>query len=181
MRFLLSGFGYGENRIGRLVLQMLVWDACRMITELSCGSSRVLFHQMLRETIFINHTSYWNRLQIKVYLQLMTSFFGMGVIGVWTQGSMLAKQELYYLRHTASPLCSGYFGDEGSWASCLDWPRAAIFPISASKVARITGVSHQHPVNSWHLSNLNNLTVWSSDDSMFISIFPCGMWILSNW
>jgi hypothetical protein len=27
-------------------------------------------------------------------------------------GLMLAKQALYLLSHTSSPLCSGYFGDE---------------------------------------------------------------------
>jgi hypothetical protein len=54
---------------------------------------------------------------------------------------MLAK--LYYLSCTSSPFCSGYVGHSFSnylpgLASNCD------LPISASQVARIIGVSHQH-------------------------------------
>jgi hypothetical protein len=38
--------------------------------------------------------------------------------------------------------CSGYFGDGGLKNYLLDWPKTAIFPISASQVARIIGMSH---------------------------------------
>jgi hypothetical protein len=38
-------------------------------------------------------------------------FIYLGVTGVWTQGSTLAKQALYCLSHTSTPFCSGYFGD----------------------------------------------------------------------
>jgi hypothetical protein len=33
----------------------------------------------------------------------------------------------------------------------LGWPRTLIFPISASQVARIISVSHQHPFNFFSL------------------------------
>jgi hypothetical protein len=49
------------------------------------------------------------------------------------------------LSHTSSPFCSGCYGDEVSRTLCLGWPRLAILLISASQVARITGMSHQHP------------------------------------
>jgi hypothetical protein len=65
-------------------------------------------------------------------------FFFFGGIGVWTQGFALAKQALYYLSHTFSPFCSGYFGDGVSWAICL----GCSLLISSSQVARITGMSH---------------------------------------
>jgi hypothetical protein len=39
------------------------------------------------------------------------------------------------LSHTSSPFCSNYFGTE---------ILKAIFPVSASQVARITGIGHQH-------------------------------------
>jgi hypothetical protein len=45
-------------------------------------------------------------------------FFFFGVTGVSTQGFTLAKQALYNLSHTSSPLCSGYFGD-GSLSNSL--------------------------------------------------------------
>jgi hypothetical protein len=80
---------------------------------------------------------------------------GMGLISHWTgvsvrthahtrthaHGFTLAEQALYCLSHTSSPFCSGYFGDGVSRAICLSWPRTAILPISASQVARISGLS----------------------------------------
>jgi hypothetical protein len=34
----------------------------------------------------------------------------------------LAKQALYYLSHTPSPFCSGYFGDGVLQTTGLGWP-----------------------------------------------------------
>jgi hypothetical protein len=58
--------------------------------------------------------------------------------GIWTQGFALAKQALYHL----SPFFSGYFGDGVLWTISSDWPWTTILLISASQVARITGLSH---------------------------------------
>jgi hypothetical protein len=56
------------------------------------------------------------------------------------------NSELYQLSHTSSPFYSAYFGDgAGSrlfQTICPGWPRTAILLISASQIARITGVSH---------------------------------------
>jgi hypothetical protein len=41
--------------------------------------------------------------------------------------------------------CVGYCQDRVSWTICLGWLRIVILLISASRVARITGVSHRHP------------------------------------
>jgi hypothetical protein len=40
------------------------------------------------------------------------------------------------------------FGDGVSRTICPGWPRTMILPISASQLARITGVSHWHPANT---------------------------------
>jgi hypothetical protein len=59
-----------------------------------------------------------------------------GGTGVWTQGFALAKQALNSLSQTSSSFYSGYFGD-----GVL---QTMIFLISASQLARIIGMSHQH-------------------------------------
>jgi hypothetical protein len=71
----------------------------------------------------------------------MSFFFFFGRTRVWTQGFTfftLWKQALYCLSRTSSSFC---------WVSqtiCLGWPWPAILPISASQIARITGMRHQH-------------------------------------
>jgi hypothetical protein len=39
--------------------------------------------------------------------------------------------------------CDGFFQDRVSWTICTSWLQTSLFLISASWVARITGVSHQ--------------------------------------
>jgi hypothetical protein len=63
---------------------------------------------------------------------------------ILNSGLCVAKQALYHLSHSSSPFCSGYFGDEISWTICPGWPRTTIHLISASQVARITVMNHQH-------------------------------------
>jgi hypothetical protein len=43
--------------------------------------------------------------------------------------------------------CVGYFRYRDSWTICLGWHQTMILLISASWVARITGVSHWHPAS----------------------------------
>jgi hypothetical protein len=77
---------------------------------------------------------------------------------VWqglNSGQVLIKQALYHLSHFSSPFCSGYFGD--GVLQTPRWPQTAILPISASQVARITGVSHQHLAK--HMESFKNCTV----------------------
>jgi hypothetical protein len=54
---------------------------------------------------------------------------------------VLAKQAL-------SHLSSGNFGDGVLITICLGWPQSEILLISASQVAGIAGMSHQHPARS---------------------------------
>jgi hypothetical protein len=55
----------------------------------------------------------------------------------------ITKYELYCLSHSFSPFCSDYFGDGGGLMNYLPGlARTMIFTISASEVARITGVNH---------------------------------------
>jgi hypothetical protein len=69
-------------------------------------------------------------------------FICLVVVGL---GFVLAKQVLCCMNHSNSPFCSGYFGVGVSRTICPGWPQTMILPISASQVARITDVSHQHP------------------------------------
>jgi hypothetical protein len=55
---------------------------------------------------------------------------------------LLAKQALYHLSHNFIPFFSDYFGDGLSRTICPGWLQTMILLISASQVARITGVSH---------------------------------------
>jgi hypothetical protein len=51
------------------------------------------------------------------------------------------------LSHSTSPIFVKSFWDKVLWTICLGWLWTMIFLISASWVARITGVSHQHLAN----------------------------------
>jgi hypothetical protein len=53
-------------------------------------------------------------------------------------------------------LVNGFFRDRVLWTICLGWLQTAILLISASWVARITGVSHQHPARSRNLQGTNS-------------------------
>jgi hypothetical protein len=64
--------------------------------------------------------------------------------GVWTQALTFARQALYHLSHFASPVIF----------VSPSWLQTMIFLISASRVSRITGMSHQH------LASLHSLNIW---------------------
>jgi hypothetical protein len=65
-------------------------------------------------------------------------FFFFGGTGVWTQG-------FTGLDHTSSPFLFWLFWRWNilNYFICLGWPQNVILSLSASQVARITGVSHQ--------------------------------------
>jgi hypothetical protein len=65
-------------------------------------------------------------------------FFFLVELGAWNQG--FTKQVLYHLSPTSSPFSSGSFGDGISRTICQGWPGTLTFQISASQVAKITGV-----------------------------------------
>jgi hypothetical protein len=56
----------------------------------------------------------------------------------------LHAQVLYVFSHTASPFCFCYFGDGVSRTIFPSWSQTLILLISASQVAKIKGMSHQH-------------------------------------
>jgi hypothetical protein len=68
-----------------------------------------------------------------------------GKTGVWTEGFTLAEQMSYCVSCISSPFCSDYFGGGVLQTICPDWPQIMILLISASQVAKIMGISHQHP------------------------------------
>jgi hypothetical protein len=71
------------------------------------------------------------------FFHLLVSLFFCST-GVWTQGLHLGPLHQSFL-------CDGVFWDRVLQTICLGWPWTTILLISASWVARITGVSHQRP------------------------------------
>jgi hypothetical protein len=70
----------------------------------------------------------------------------------------------YILSHFTSPLCVRYFRDSLLQTVCLGWFRTVILLISASWVARITGVSPVLPtplIRLWHWVSCHFLKVSS--------------------
>jgi hypothetical protein len=55
----------------------------------------------------------------------------------------------FTLSHSTSPFCDWFFQDRILWTICTGWFWTGILPISASWVARITGVRHWCPAISW--------------------------------
>jgi hypothetical protein len=74
------------------------------------------------------------------------SFFS-GTI-VWTQGFVLqSRYSFYLLSNTSSPFCYGSFGNRVWGTICPSLLQTLSLPISASQVAKITGVSHWLPAH----------------------------------
>jgi hypothetical protein len=64
----------------------------------------------------------------------------------------------YTLSHSTSPFfCDRFFGDRVSRTVCLGWIGIVILLVSASSVARITGISHQCPANAHKFNNLDEM------------------------
>jgi hypothetical protein len=64
---------------------------------------------------------------------------------VWTLGLTLARQALYHLSQSSSPVLCWICQDRVSWTIALGWLWTAILLICASWVARITWVNHWCP------------------------------------
>jgi hypothetical protein len=70
------------------------------------------------------------------------------------------------------------------WTVCYGWPLTVIFPISASQVARIIGVSHRSPVSFcvlfiyllWYWGLNSRPTPWASPPAL--SLFEIGSYEL---
>jgi hypothetical protein len=83
-------------------------------------------------------SSFW----ISQFFCVIVLGFCFGGTKVWTQGFTLSKQVLYCLNHTSSP----FFSEDGLlWAICPSWPWTTVILILASQVAKIIGMSHEHP------------------------------------
>jgi hypothetical protein len=78
-----------------------------------------------------------------LYLVVILFFFS--GTGVWTQGFAFAKQALLPLEPQLQPIFLWLFW-RWALANCFPgWPQTMILWMSASQVARIIGISHQHP------------------------------------
>jgi hypothetical protein len=152
--------------IRKVTLSLIIQQSCLDGAANTCTGGGMVFIQ--GQTVTVTDTeqgSQWQnvlawracnlqglRRPIQSYKLLFKLFFFSCGTGVWTQGFALAKQALYCWSHTPSPFCSGYFGDGASWALCPGWTGTLIFLISASHIARITGVSHWVPRLVWGFS-----------------------------
>jgi hypothetical protein len=72
--------------------------------------------------------------------------------------------------------CFEYFRDRVSWAICPGWLWNTILLISASWVARITGVSYQHPATFQPL-----LWLWEGQRFLFCFQHHLGERSLDSW
>jgi hypothetical protein len=86
--------------------QMQVWIQITQgtLTRMSLGPSTVY----LSRTLWEHKVGLKDFLFIYLFVYLFIYFSGSGL---WTQGFTLAKQAFFYLSHTSSPFCSGYFRD----------------------------------------------------------------------
>jgi hypothetical protein len=81
----------------------------------------------------------------------------------WTQGLVFARQVLYHLSHTFSPFyVMGFFEIGSPELFTRGWLRTSVLWLSASWVARTTGVSHWRPAdvllvtNTWKCPSMDN-------------------------
>jgi hypothetical protein len=72
---------------------------------------------------------------------------------------------VYSLSHSTSPFLWWVFQDRFSWTICLEWLQTVILLISASWVARITGVSHPHPASLTSLRNNKEASVFGQKEA----------------
>jgi hypothetical protein len=80
------------------------------------------------------------------YSSPLTNFFFFCGAGFWTQGLIYARQALCHLSHsTRVHFCDGFFQDRVTGSVWQGWFLTMILLISAFWVARIIGMSHQHP------------------------------------
>jgi hypothetical protein len=61
---------------------------------------------------------------------------------------------------TLALFCNGFFWDRVLWTICVGWLWTEILLISASWVARMTGVSHQHLTDSLFIPHLL-MDIWA--------------------
>jgi hypothetical protein len=81
-------------------------------------------------------------------LQSKNLFFVVVVVGRGLELSFhlcACKASALQIEPPSSPFCSGYFGDEVSRTICSSWSQTSTLLITASQVARIADMSHQHP------------------------------------
>jgi hypothetical protein len=123
-----------ETRI-LLASVFIIVPNLEVLTSIRNTSGRLVLSVDVSFIIFFSFCTLWNSFPLPFFCAL----------GLKLHGFMLAKQAFSYLSHSASPfLCvwDAYFQDMVSGTICPGWFWTAVFQISASQVARITGMSH---------------------------------------
>jgi hypothetical protein len=131
-----------------MLVQYLISILCVFVnsvvfTDFSLGKKRVnikdmFFLHCLEEIVYYFH-QYVSPQTKEIYCHSILRIWLLFCESrVWSQGFVLVKQVLYYLSHTSSPFCSGYFRDGVLRAICVGWPWTVILPSSASQVQNLT-------------------------------------------
>jgi hypothetical protein len=135
-----------------IIAVILVWGKRK--------KSRIPMLPLFKTLYFVDHDSFSSFIQMPTpkccipspklfYADFFFFFFFFGGTVVWPPGFVLSMQALYNFSPTSSTICSGYFFGDGNLKNYLPWLVSNHNPpISASQVARITGVSH------WCLANV---------------------------
>jgi hypothetical protein len=75
----------------------------------------------------------------------------------------------YTFSHFISPFFWWFFQDRVSQTICLAWLGTVILLISASWIARITGMSHQHLTDKRNLKSVITGVGWTSSSNKYIN------------
>jgi hypothetical protein len=114
--------------------------------------------------ITIPHSEGGRKSLVYSYTNPIPFFFFCGT-GVWTQGFHTSKAGTLPLKCTLIHFALAVMELGGvSWTISLGWPRAVILPFSASHIAGLTGVSHQHTATDStlkHLEFLDSVEYWA--------------------
>jgi hypothetical protein len=126
-----------------------------IMQSLSHNTKRMLsFFSLIIWISFTCHKQYFNKEKnMKINIFLTAPWFELSA-------SQLLGRCFYCLSHSSIPFWNGFFQDRVLWSICWGWLRIAILLISASWVARITGMSHWSQVSRPHFLLLVTVKFW---------------------
>jgi hypothetical protein len=106
-----------------------------IMQSLSHNTKIMLLFFLNNLDIFCLHKQYFNKEKnVKINIFFAAPWFELSA-------SQLLGRCFYCLRNFSIPFWNGFFQDRVLWSICLGWLQIAILLISASWVARITGMS----------------------------------------
>jgi hypothetical protein len=140
--------------IGQYITPMFVeiQVVIQHICQTYCITGHIKYSTQLCTVLYTVLLCYWLMYLVEyTFIIRVCSFLGVGT-GTWTQAPHLEPFHQPYF-------CEGFFRDRVCWTICPGWLRTEILLISASWVARITGMSHWHLADCVPLKEVNCKTV----------------------